>query len=317
VNLLFTVLRRLKSQGLGLVYISHKLSEIRQIADRITCLRDGENAGEAKPDNTSDSGLVRMMVGRDVDFKIQRQSAPGSRPVLEIRGLCGPPYLRDIHLKIFAGEIHGLAGLMGAGRSELTRLIMGATRPTSGQILLDGVPLQAGFPAQAVDAGLALLPEDRKIQGLVGQMNVRENSTLSAHRHISNRWGIIDAAGEKAVCAEYMASLRIKAQAEQNVFQLSGGNQQKVVLAKCLASRPKLLILDEPTRGIDVAAKAEIHRLIGRLADQGTAILMVSSELPEVLGISNRISVMREGRLVATFEAGQADEQALMHAALA
>jgi rhamnose transport system ATP-binding protein len=311
VTRLFDIVRRLKSRGVGIIYISHRMDEIFQLADRVTVLRDGAQVGTRLVAETSSAELVQMMVGRQIESLFPKVAAPVGAPVLEVRDLVRRPMTRRISLTVRAGEILGLAGLVGSGRSELAQTIFGVTPAESGQILVSGEPVQIRSPGRARALGIAYVPEDRATQGLVRPMNVRENFSLASLAQVS-RFGFIDSAAETRLAETGVTRFRVRTGSlDQVVGRLSGGNQQKIVLGKWLANRPKLLILDEPTRGIDVGAKAEIHRLMCELAAQGLAILMISSELPEVLGMSDRVLVMREGRLVAEFSRAEATPEAV------
>jgi inositol transport system ATP-binding protein len=316
---LFAVIRELKARGVAVVFISHKLKEVFEITDRITVLRDGVNAGELDARTGTVEALVTLMVGRELgSFAPRSAPAQVGEEVLRVEGLSGPPQVRDVSFTLRRGEILGLAGLIGAGRTETARLIIGAARPTAGRILLEGREVRIRSPRQAVAAGLAYVPEDRKTQALVLPMSVRENLTLAIHRALLRLGLFFDRRKEIEVTDAQVASLRIKiASREGAVNNLSGGNQQKVVLAKWLATRPRILILDEPTRGIDVAAKAEVHRIVARLAEEGVSILLISSELPEILALSDRVVVMHEGRVKATLEASEATQERIMSSALA
>ncbi|HUK83782.1 MAG TPA: sugar ABC transporter ATP-binding protein [Verrucomicrobiae bacterium] len=315
---LFAILRDLKAGGISIVFITHKLNEVLAISDRVVCLKDGELSGEIETLAATEDRLVAMMVGRALDrLYARRRGRPSDEVVFEARGISGPPMIRDVSFKLRKGEIVGLAGLIGAGRTELALLLMGAQRKTSGAVFLDGREVTINHPADAVRHGLGYASEDRKQLGLVLPMTVRENTTLSVHRRILNRLGLISAAKENEITDRHVAQLRIKISGREQVTRnLSGGNQQKVVLAKWLAIRPHVLILDEPTRGIDVGAKAEVHKIIADLADEGVAVLLISSELTEILHMSDRILVMHEGRLTADVPREQASEQILMKAAV-
>ena len=294
VTRLFDIVRRLKSRGVGIIYISHRMDEIFQLADRVTVLRDGAQVGTRRVAETSSAELVQMMVGRQIESLFPKVAVAVGAPVLEVRDLVRRPMTRRISLTVRAGEILGLAGLVGSGRSELAQTIFGVTPPGRARAL-----------------GIAYVPEDRATQGLVRPMNVRENFSLASLARVA-RFGFIDSAAETRLAETGVTRFRVRAGSlDQVVGRLSGGNQQKIVLGKWLANQPKLLILDEPTRGIDVGAKAEIHRLMCELAAQGLAILMISSELPEVLGMSDRVLVMREGRLVAEFSRAEATPEAV------
>jgi rhamnose transport system ATP-binding protein len=259
-----------------------------------------------------------MMVGRSLDALFPKLPATIGAPLLEVRGLCGRPHLRDIDIAVRRGEIVGLAGLVGSGRSELAQAIFGISPPERGQILLDGRPVRVRDPRDAIRQGIAYVPEDRGSQGLVRPMRLGENVSLAVLRRLA-RGGFVDRGAEALLGRESIERFSIRASGiEQVVGKLSGGNQQKVVLGKWLATKPKLLIMDEPTRGIDVGAKAEIHRLMSELAGQGLGVLMISSELPEIMGMSDRVLVMRAGRIVAEFPREHATQEAIagamMHA---
>jgi rhamnose transport system ATP-binding protein len=311
VTRLFDIVRRLKSRGVGIIYISHRMDEIFALADRVTVLRDGAQVGTRRVAETSSAELVQLMVGRRIESLFPKIAAKIGAPVLEVRDLVRRPMTKSVSLTVHAGEIVGLAGLVGSGRSELAQTIFGVTPAESGEIVLLGEPVQIRSPAAARALGIAYVPEDRGTQGLVRPMNVRENFSLASLAKVS-RGGFIDRAAETRLAQDGVARFNVKASSlDQIVGRLSGGNQQKIVLGKWLANQPKLLILDEPTRGIDVGAKAEIHRLMSELAGAGLAILMISSELPEVLGMSDRVLVMREGRLVAEFVRSEAIPEAV------
>ncbi|MBV9440197.1 MAG: sugar ABC transporter ATP-binding protein [Candidatus Eremiobacteraeota bacterium] len=305
IDALFGLIARLRSQGVAFVYISHRLEELPRIADRITVLRDGKDVatrplGEMPPDE-----LIRLMVGRPIEshFPDLPPIAPDAPVVLSVRGLsaAGAVRIRDVSFDVRAGEIVGLAGLVGAGRTDIVRAIAGADVPMTGEIAVDGERVVVRSPGSAIRAGIALITEDRKAQGLVLGMTVRENVTLAHLPRFAPR-SFIDRAAEVAATGEEVAQLRIRTpSSEQTVRNLSGGNQQKVVLAKWLVGRARAFIFDEPTRGIDVGAKAEIYALMVELLRNGAAIVMVSSELPEVLGMSHRVLVVRGGTIVAEF----------------
>jgi rhamnose transport system ATP-binding protein len=311
---LFAIVRNLRARGVGVVYISHRMAEIFLLADRVTVLRDGEFVATKRVADTSEPELITMMVGRVIDHLFPKLATKVGEPVLEVRDLVSPPVVRGVSLTVRAGEIVGLAGLIGSGRSEVAQSVFGITPAVSGEIRVDGRPVRIGSAAQAKLRGIAYVPEDRGTQGIIRAMTLRHNVSLAVLRRIARR-GFIDRAEEEVLANDAIARFGIRARGpDQIVGKLSGGNQQKVVLGKWLATRPRLLIMDEPTRGIDVGAKAEIHRLMSELAAQGLAVLMISSELPEVLGMSDRILVMREGRIVAEFARGQADQETIAHA---
>ena len=308
---LFAIVRLLKSRGVGIIYISHRMDEIFAIGDRVTVLRDGAQVGTRRVSQTTSGELVQMMVGRKIDNLFPKVSVPIGGPVLETRDLLRRPMTKSVSLTVHAGEIVGLAGLVGSGRSEFAQTVFGVTPAESGVIRLAGVSATIGSPTAARALGIAYVPEDRGVQGLVRAMSVLQNFSLAALSGVS-RAGFINRSAERRLAEEGVARFSVKTSSlDQVAGRLSGGNQQKIVLGKWLANNPRLLILDEPTRGIDVGAKAEIHRLMGELAGKGLAILMISSELPEVLGMSDRVLVMREGRLVAEFDRAHATAEAV------
>jgi len=308
---LFSIVRRLKARGVAIVYISHRLDEIFALSDRVTVLRDGAFVGTRVTEDVKVGELVEMMVGRKIENLFPKIEVPIGAPVLEVRDLTRPPLTRSVSLTVRAGEIVGLAGLVGSGRSELAMTIFGVTPAVAGEIRIHGVAVKVGSPAQARALGIAYVPEDRGSQGLVRPMSVMHNFSLAALPQFTH-FGFIDHGGERRLAEAGVKQFGVKTSSLDEVAgRLSGGNQQKIVLGKWLANKPRLLILDEPTRGIDVGAKAEIHRLMGELAREGVAILMISSELPEVLGMSDRVLVMREGRLVAEFARSEASSQAV------
>jgi ABC-type sugar transport system ATPase subunit len=312
---LFEIIAGLRERGVGIVYISHRLGEVFRIAQRVTVLRDGKVVGTLPVGEASEELLVRMMVGRDLDHLFTQARLTDAPVRLEVRGLSRRGVLHDVDLTVRGGEIVGLAGLMGAGRTELARCVFGADRIDQGEIRLDGKTVKVRTPGDAVDLGIALVPEDRKLQALILGMSVRENMSLPLLDKLGSAF-VPPRGRERALVGEYITSMRIRTpHMEQRVAALSGGNQQKVVIARWLATNPKVLILDEPTRGIDVGAKAEVHALIARMAEAGVAILMISSELPEILGMSHRVLVMREGRIVAEFARAEATEEGIMAAA--
>lgn len=301
---LFGIIRRLKADGAGVIYISHRMEELPEIADRITVLRDGavietRRAADFPPDE-----IVRAMVGRTLDahFPELPSVAPDASVVLEVTHLARRGIVNDVNFAVRAGEIVGLAGLVGAGRTEILRAIAGADVADAGEIRVDGIPQRMHAPGDAIGAGIAFITEDRKAQGLVLGMSVRENISLAHLAFFVNRDQLVDTKRETAAAKTMIDDLRIRTPSpEQLVRNLSGGTQQKVVLAKWLLGKARVLLFDEPTRGIDVGAKAEIYHLMVNLAANGAAIVMVSSELPEVLGMSHRILVIRQGRIVEEF----------------
>jgi ABC-type sugar transport system ATPase subunit len=323
VAALVEIVGGLTARGLGVIFISHRLEEVFAMCDRVTVLRDGQNAGDVATSEASPAGIVRMMVGRNLSDLFQKDGAdaPEVAPyVLEVRGLAraGSRYdasaivLRDVSFGVRAGEIVGLAGLVGSGRTEVVRAVFGADPFDAGEVLIDGQPARIRSPRDAIRRGLGLVPEDRKAQGLVLGLAVRENISLASLAQFV-RAGFVRLGEEKRRAGEFVGALRIRTPGlEQKVVNLSGGNQQKVVIAKWLALRPKMLIVDEPTRGIDIGAKAEVHHLLNDLAKQGVAILMISSELPEILGMSDRVLVMRQGRIAGELSRAEATQEGIM-----
>ncbi|MEY4185986.1 MAG: Ribose import ATP-binding protein RbsA [Planctomycetota bacterium] len=310
---LFHVIRDLRQQGVSIVYISHRLAEVQDLSDRAVVLRDGANAGSLERGQITHDNLVRLMVGRDVSRIFSRQPCQPGRTVLEAQGVRTAAWpAHAVSFSIRAGEVVGIAGLVGAGRTELLRTLFGIDAPLAGSITADGQPLQLRSPQDAIAAGIALVPEDRKQQGVVLDMAIRQNIGLaSAHRH--SKAGFLSFSTEQAQSQEMCSRLRVRMPNDQaRVGNLSGGNQQKVVLGKWLALRPNVLLLDEPTRGIDVGAKQEIYQLMDELAQQGLAVLFVSSELEEILGMSDRVLVMHEGRVTGQLQRDQLSEQAIM-----
>jgi rhamnose transport system ATP-binding protein len=317
VDRLFRVIGDLKGQGVGIIYISHRLEELPRVADRVTALRDGLVVGTRKMTDVSRAELIRMMVGRDLSAVYPKSPVEPGEIVLEARGLGHRASgIRDVDLSVRAGEVLGLAGLVGAGRTELARILFGLTPAETGEIRLRGRSVAVRSPRQAVAMGIAYVPEDRRRHGVILELSTAANVTLAILRAVS-RAGLVDPHRQHDTALGLVRRLAIKTPSvETLVGSLSGGNQQKVALARWLATRPAVLILDEPTQGVDVGAKAEIHRLMNELARAGLAILMISSELPEILGMSDRIAVMRGGTVVATMERASATPEVVMERAL-
>lgn len=313
---LFAVIRDLRKEGVSVVYISHRLAEVKALSDRVTVLRDGENAGELSRDEITHDRMVSLMIGRDLKGFYGRQPHTPGEIVLEARHLRTPAHpAHEVSFTLRAGEIVGLAGLVGAGRTEVLSTLFGATPAVGGEIQIKGQTVRIDSPRAAVRRGLALAPEDRKQHGLVLEMTVRENLSL-ARLERDARCAFVSAPAEEKLSADAVAQLRIKTPSDgQIVRYLSGGNQQKVVLGKWLAMSPKVLLLDEPTRGIDVGAKQEIYTLMEELARQGMAILFVSSEMEEMLGMADRVLVMHEGRLAGELTRQELSEAAVMRLA--
>ncbi|MBL0387342.1 sugar ABC transporter ATP-binding protein [Tumebacillus sp. ITR2] len=319
VEKLFDVIRELRAEGVTMIYISHKMDEIETICDSITVLRDGTSVGSAATRDVTRNELIAMMVGRDISQMFPKVVSEPGEVLLAIKDYSVKKstdgfLLHNVNLDVRAGEVVGLAGLMGAGRTELVMSLFGALGlKAEGIVEVGGRAVNIQTPRDAIQAGLALVTEDRKESGLVLSLSVRENTSLVSLRSLSSRLGILDHKQESVLAQRYIEELRTKTpSAEVNVNNLSGGNQQKVVLAKWLATNPKVLILDEPTRGIDVGAKVEIYQLINQLTAAGHAVIMISSELPEVLGMSDRIFVMSEGRIAGELSRADATQESIM-----
>ncbi|WP_246731843.1 sugar ABC transporter ATP-binding protein [Methylocapsa sp. S129] len=320
VAVLFDVIRQLKAEGVSVVFVSHKLDELYAVCDRVTIMRDGRTVKTADMASIGKLELVASMLGRDIAQVAKSATAFGDRRgrigdvVLTANSLAAGHKVHDVSFSVRRGEIAGFAGLLGAGRTETARLVFGADPLQSGALSLDGAAIHPREPIEAIKAGIGFSSEDRKLEGIVPEMSVAENLTLALMPQLA-RAGIVDDAKQRAIVEKFIQRLGVKCSGpDQKIRELSGGNQQKVLLARWLAMNPKLLILDEPTRGIDVGAKAEIQSLIKELADQGLAVLMISSELEEVLEGSDRVFVLREGRSVAEFSHAEATESAVMTA---
>ena len=320
---LFTIIRRLRGEGKGIIYITHRMEEIFKIADRLTVMRDGQYIGTVKAAETSKDEIIRMMVGRDMSEQYPKDPTEKGEVVLEVKNLTYTPpmgsfrrSLKNISLKVRHGEVLGIAGLAGAGRSEFFECLAGVHHgDTRGEIIIEGRPVTIKTPADAIRAGISFATEDRKGSGLVLQRSIGENMSLPLLKKFSSMF-FMKHQEEKKVWQEQMEALRVKAPSYKTLASsLSGGNQQKVVLARWLMTHPKILLLDEPTRGIDVGAKAEIYQLINNLAKQGMAIIVVSSELPEVIGISDRIVTFCEGELTGEFMQEDATQEKLLQSA--
>jgi rhamnose transport system ATP-binding protein len=307
----------LRAQGVGMIYISHRLEELPVIADRVTVLRDGCAIGTHTMSEVSRQQLIHLMVGRELSAVFPKRAVRAGDVVLELCHLgCSANGIKDINLQLRAGEIVGLAGLVGAGRTELARIIFGLTPADRGEIRLGGKPARLDSPAAAIAAGIAYLPEDRRRHGVILEMAVSANMTLALLDRLTH-FGALDLRREQEIAADYTRRFNIKTPAIfATVKTLSGGNQQKVALSRWLATNPSVLILDEPTQGIDIGAKSEIHSLMVDLAAQGVAILMISSELPEILGMSDRIAVMHGGKLLGIMDRTEATPQRILALAL-
>jgi rhamnose transport system ATP-binding protein len=315
VERLFAVTRSLRDAGAAVLFISHRFDEVFALCQRITVMRDGRWVSTDPVEALTVDVVVRRMVGRDVSAMYPKQDTTIGAPRLQVRGLTRDGAFTGVSFIVHSGEIVALAGLVGAGRSEVSRAIFGIDRYDAGEVLVDGIRLANGDTAAAIKAGVALVPEDRRQQGLVMELSVQRNATLPRRWELA-RGGLLFGSAEQRAAAASAQQLQVKAgRLTDAVSTLSGGNQQKVVLAKWLATAPRVLMVDEPTRGIDVGTKAEVHRLLSQLAADGVAVLMVSSELPEVLGMADRVLVMHEGRLTADIPRQQATEESVMHAA--
>ena len=309
---LFAVIEKMKAAGIAIVYISHRLPEILAIADDVTVLRDGRMIVSQPIAGLTAEEMIRLMVGRDVQTIFPKVPAEIGEVVLEVSKLGDGVHCHDVSFDVRAGEILGLTGLVGAGRSEAAKAIYGLLPALSGSVKIKGAQLQLGSVETAVAAGIVYVPEDRKREGIVPSMTVRENISLAILRQLSSLVGVKSRA-EREVVADYCRDFAIvPPDPERKISLLSGGNQQKAVISKCLAAKPLVLILDEPTRGVDVGAKAEIHRIIGGLAQAGVAVIMISSELPEVLGVSDRVVVMRDGYSHPVYDRASVNEELIM-----
>jgi rhamnose transport system ATP-binding protein len=322
VDRLFDLLKELRAEGVAVIYISHRLEELPRLADRVTVLRDGRTVGTEPMASVDAAALIKLMVGREVASVFPKRADPGPRTLdpgplaLEVEGLWSRDAgVADVSLTVKRGEIVGLAGLVGAGRTELARVLFGLTVRDTGSVRVAGQQVRPQSPGDAIASGIAYLPEDRRRHGVVLDLPVFSNLTLASLALVSRR-GMLDSVAERATASRLVDALSVKtASLDTPVRELSGGNQQKVALGRWLVRTPDVLILDEPTQGVDVGAKAEIHRLIGELAAQGMGVLLISSELLEVMGMSDRILVMRHGRLVAEFDRATADAESVMAAA--
>lgn len=312
---LFRIMNRLRSSGTGIIFVSHRLNEVFEISDRITILRDGEYISTHQTCETTEQQAIQGMVGRGIGNLYVRDPVERGEEVLRVEGLTRCGEFRDVSFSVHRGEIVGLAGLVGAGRTEVANTIFGISRPDRGSILVDGRPVSIGSPRDALRCGIAYLPEDRQQYGLVLPMSITHNITLTILQE--TLLSFLNQEQEQSIASRYVDLLSIRASGlAQKAGQLSGGNQQKVVLAKWLATSPRVLILDEPTKGIDVQAKAAVHKLVGQLAARGLGIVMISSELPEVMGMSDQIVVMHEGVVTAQYAHGEADQERILTAAI-
>ena len=316
-EILFRVIRQLRARGTSIIYISHRLGEVKELADRVVVLRDGKNAGQLERQEIEHDRMIRLMVGRELSSFYDYQPRPLGEPLVEVVDLVVPGRFRHpLSFQVRAGEIVGVAGLVGAGRTEMLRVLFGVDRPVSGTIRIAGRPIALRSPIDAIAAGVALVPEDRKQQGLVLEMSVRENIGLPGLWRNRLPLAGLNLAAERQASRQMIERLRVRTPSDRLAVQyLSGGNQQKVVIGKWLSLAPRVLLLDEPTRGIDVGAKQEIYRLMEELAQQGVAVLFVSSEMEEILNMSDRALVMHEGRIAGQLDRSQLNEEAVMRLA--
>ncbi|WP_219838079.1 sugar ABC transporter ATP-binding protein [Paenibacillus sp. R14(2021)] len=313
IDALFTVITNLKQSGVGMIYISHRMEEIFRICDRITVMRDGHYVGTERTAETGMDQIVRMMVGREIKDRFPKVELTIGEEKLKVEGLSRKGVLHNISFSVRAGEIVGFAGLMGAGRTELAKALFGVDAIDAGTISIDGKPVSIRKPMDAIRAGMALVTEDRKDEGLLLPMSISDNLSMPNLQRVSGSMGFLKGSKERELADTMIKSLLIKASSgAQPVGSLSGGNQQKVVIGKWLATNPQVFILDEPTRGVDIGAKKEIYDLMNKLAASGVAILMISSELPEVLGMSDRILVMHEGKISGQYSREEATQEKIM-----
>lgn len=312
IDCLFQVIKRLKEKKIGIIYISHRLEEVFQICDSITIMRDGVVVANKLLKDINTASIIKMMIGRDLKDMYIKTKAEIGKPVLEVKNISVKGILNNISFTLRSGEIIGVSGLVGAGRTELARALFGDLPISAGQILIDGKRIKARSPKDFIRSGIGLIPEDRKDQGLVTELSVAKNISMTIFKFLS-RFGIINQKKETNIARDYVNQLSIKTPSiDQEVKFLSGGNQQRVVIAKWLATNPKILIVDEPTRGIDVGAKAEIYKLLNDLSHQGVAILMISSEIPEIMAMSDRVLVIYQGRVRAELESKKINEEVIM-----
>jgi ribose transport system ATP-binding protein len=317
VERLFEIIKDLKEKGIGVVFISHKLEEIAKCCDRVQVLRDGKDAGMRDVVETNENELVKMMVGREItDVYPKKTNVPGD-VILEVKELSRGVKVKNVSFSVRKGEVFGIAGLVGAGRSELVRLIFGADKKDAGEIYLNGKKIDIKSPSDAIRQGIFLVPEDRKLQGLVLQQDIEWNIVLPLIYKLQKILGYVDTSDSKKMAESQIKRLGIKCTSRaQKVVTLSGGNQQKVVIGKCLQTDPRIMILDDPTRGIDVGTKSEIYNLINEIACRGTAIILISSELPEVIKLSDRVAVIRDGELRAVLDSGDLSQESVIKYAI-
>lgn len=318
VQQLFKLVKNLRDQGVAILFISHRMDEVFEISDRITVFRDGQFISSNPRDHVTPDKAIQEMVGREMENLFEKSETPSiGQDLLVVKNLRKDGVFNDVSFSIRQGEVLGFAGLVGAGRTDVALSLFGIAPADGGEIILDGEPVNIRSPQQAIQLGIAYVPEDRRQHGLVLPMSIAANISLPVLKQYTNQFGVVERAAEYSLANDYREQLNIRTPSVSlAASKLSGGNQQKVVISKWLNTKPRLLILDEPTRGIDVGAKAEVHRLINELAEQGIAILMISSDLPEVLGMSDRILVMREGRQMGIFNRADATQEVVMTTAM-
>ena len=313
---LFTIIRDLRSQGIGIVYITHKMNELFEIADEFSVFRDGKYIGTHASTDVTRDDIIKMMVGREITQMFPKEEVPIGDVVLSVKDLCLKDVFHDVSFDVRAGEILGVAGLVGSGRSNVAETLFGVTPASSGSIEINGTPVKIGSPTEAIRNRMAFLTEDRKQTGCLLILDVLENMQIAVLQDKFVRMGFVDQTAVSAQCEEMARKLRVKTpNLQERIENLSGGNQQKALIGRWLLTNPRILILDEPTRGIDVGAKAEIHRLVTELARDGVAVIMISSEMPEVLGMSDRIMVMHEGRVTGFLDRAEATQVKVMELA--
>ncbi|ADO77275.1 sugar ABC transporter ATP-binding protein [Halanaerobium praevalens] len=313
IKILFELIERLKKQDIAIVYISHRLEEVFEICDRVTVLRDGKFVGEVETVETDENELIKMMVGRKIEDRFPKMRFNPGEEILRVENLSVPDKIINASFSLRKGEILGVAGLMGSGRTELAKAVFGVFKEKTGDIYYRGKKLQISSPADALNNGISYLSEDRKDEGLILGLSVSDNISISVLKRILKAKFFIDSDQEKELSQKYIEDLNIKTPSEKQLLKnLSGGNQQKVVISKLLSTKPEVVIFDEPTRGIDVGAKREIYNLMQDLIEQDVAVILISSELPEVLNLSNRLLVMHEKEIIGELDAAQADQEAIM-----
>lgn len=318
IETLFEIVEKLKNQNMAIMFVSHKMDEIFRLSDRITVFRDGQYVSTVGKDEIDSDGLISLMVGRKVEIKNYANIEEKTDVVLEVSHLSKEGNFKDINFQLYRGEVLGITGLVGAGRSEMAQAIFGIQRPDSGDIIIEGKKVIINDSKDALEAGIAYIPESRQTQGLILDQSVESNITLPLLKKYTNRFGMVHRGSQRAFVKEWIDKLDVRPKdPDLYAMQLSGGNQQKVVLAKWIATNAKILIVDEPTNGVDVGAKSEIHKILRRIAEQGTSVIMISSELPEILSVSDRILVMRRGRIAGEFKNQGITQEIIMEKALA